>query len=63
MIIHGRMANLEFRPIILDDIRRAQKNDEYLTKARNFDKETEKGEFMIALDGTVRFKDIYVPEI
>ena len=33
VIIHGRMANLEVWPIILEDIKKAQEEDEYLAKA------------------------------
>ena len=57
------MANLEVRPIILEDIRKAQEEDEYLVKPRKFDEEAKKGKFTITSDGTIRFKGrIYVPE-
>ena len=64
VIVHGRMVNQEVWPIILEDIRKAQEEDDYIAKAQQFDKEAKKGEFTIALDGTVRFKGrIYVPEM
>ena len=37
VIVQGRMANLEFQPTILEDIRKAQKEDEYVIKARKLD--------------------------
>ena len=61
VIVHGRMTNLEVRPIILEDIRKAQEEDEYLAKARKFDEEAKKGDFMVTLEGTTRFKGrVYV---
>ena len=63
VIVQGRMANLEVRPTILEDIRKAQEEDEYVIKAQKFDEEAKKGEFTITSDGTIRFKGrIYVPE-
>ena len=63
VIIHGRMANLEVRPIILEDIRKVQEKDNYLAKAQIFDEEAKKSKFMISSDGTVRFKRrVYVLE-
>ena len=63
VIIQGKMANLEVRPIILEDIRKAQEEDECLAKAQKFDEEAKKGEFTIASNGTVKFKErVYVPE-
>ena len=32
VIVHGIVVNLEAQPIILDDIKKSQKGDEYLTK-------------------------------
>ena len=64
VIVHGETANLEVWPIILEDIRKAQEEDEYLAKAQKFNKEAKKGEFTIASDGIVRFKGrIYVLEM
>ena len=34
VIVQGRMANLEVRPTILEDIRKAQEEDDYVVKAR-----------------------------
>ena len=63
VIIQGRMANLEVWPIILEDIRKAQEEDEYPVKARKFDEKAKKSEFTVTSDGTVRFKGrIYVPK-
>ena len=63
VIVQGKMANLEVRPTILEDIRKAQEEDEYVIKARKFDEEAKKGEFTVTSDGTIRFKGrIYVPE-
>ena len=63
VIVQGRMANLEVRPTILEDIRIAQEADEYAIKAQKFDEEAKKGEFTVTSDGTIRFKGrIYVPE-
>ena len=57
------MANLEVRLIILEDIKKALEDDEYLAKAQKFDEETKKGEFIITSNGTAKFKGrIYVPE-
>ena len=62
-IVHERMTDMEVRPIILEDIRKAQEDDEYLVKAQKFDEETKKGEFIITSNGTAKFKGrIYVPE-
>ena len=62
-IVQGRMANLEVRPTILEDIRKAQEEDEYVIKARKFDEEAKKDEFTVTFDGIVRFKGrIYVLE-
>ena len=62
LIIHDRMANLKVWLIILEDIRKAQEEDEYLVKAQKFDKEANKREFTVTSDGIVRFKGrIYVP--
>ena len=33
VIVHRRMANLEVLPIILEDIKKANEEDEYLPKA------------------------------
>ena len=64
VIIQGKMANLELWPIILEDIRKAQEEDEYLAKAQKFDEKAKKGKFTVISDGTVRFKGrVYVPEI
>ena len=64
MIVHERVTNLEVWPIILEDIRRAQEEDEYLTKAQKFGKEARIGEFIVVSNGTVRYKGkIYVPEM
>ena len=63
VIIQGKMANLEVRPTILEDIRKVQEEDEYVKKAQKFDEEAKKGEFTVSSDGTIRFKGrIYVPE-
>ena len=63
LIVHGRIANLEVWPIILEDIKKAQEEDEYRAKARKFDEETKKGEFTVASNGIVKFKGrIYMPE-
>ena len=63
VIVQGKMANLEVRPTILEDIRKAQEEDEYVKKAQKFDEEAKKGEFTVSSDGTIRFKGrIYVPE-
>ena len=56
VIVQGRMANLEVRPTILEDIRKAQEEDEYVIKAQKFDEEAKKGEFTVTSDGTIRFK-------
>ena len=57
------MANLKVQPIILDNIREAQENDEYLAKALKCDEETKQREFTITLYGILRFKQrIYVPK-
>ena len=56
MIVQGRMANLKVRPTILEDIRKAQEEDEYVIKARKFDEEAKKGEFTVILDGTIRLR-------
>ena len=54
----------KFRPIILEDIRKAQEEDEYLAKVQKFDEKAKKREFKIASEGIVRFKGkIYVPEM
>ena len=64
VIVQGRLANLEVRPIILEDIRKVQEKDEYLVKAKKFNEEAKKGEFMVILDGTVKLKGrVYVPEM
>ena len=64
VIIHGKIMNLEVLPIIQDDIREAQKDDEYLIKALKFDKVAKKEEFTVASNGTIRFKGrIYVSEM
>ena len=42
VIIHGKMTNLEVQPIILEDIRKAKDDDEYLAKTLKFHKETKK---------------------
>ena len=42
VIIYSTMTNLEVRPIILEDIRKAQGDDDYLAKAQKFDKEAKK---------------------
>ena len=52
------MANLEVRLIILEDIKKALEDDEYLAKAQKFDEETKKGEFTVASNSTVKFKGI-----
>ena len=58
------MANLEVWPIIFEDIRKAQEEDEYLAKTQKFDEKAKKGIFTVASDGTVRFKRrIYVPKM
>ena len=63
VIVQGRMANLEVRPTILEDIRKAQEEDEYVIKAQKFNEEAKKGEFTVTSDGTIRFKGrVYVPE-
>ena len=63
IIVHGRLASLEFQPIILNEIREAQESDEYLTKARKMDEETKKGDFTVSPDGTLKYKGrICVPE-
>ena len=63
MIVQGRMANLEVRLTILEDIRKDQEEDKYVIKARKFEEEAKKGEFTVSSDGTIRFKGrIYVPE-
>ena len=63
MIVRERMENMEIWPIILEDIRKASKDDEYLTKAQKFDEKAKKEEFIVKSDGTMRFKGrIYVPK-
>ena len=37
VIVQGRMVNLEVRPTILEDIRKAQEEDKYVIKARKFE--------------------------
>ena len=46
IIVHGRIARLEVRPIILEDIRKAQITDEYMVKAQKQDQELKKEEFV-----------------
>ena len=47
----------------MEDIRKAQEDDEYLAKAQKFDEEAQKGEFKITSDGIVMFKRrIKIPE-
>ena len=63
VIVQGRMENLEVRPTILEDFRKAQEEDEYVIKAQKFDEEAKTGEFTVTSDGTIRFKGrIYVLE-
>ena len=63
VIIHEEMANSEVPPIILEDIWKAQEEEEYLIKVRKFTKEAKKGKFTVTSDGTIRFRGrIYVPE-
>ena len=50
-IVHEKMINLKVRLIILEDIRKAQKEGEYLAKARKFNKEAKKDEITVAFDG------------
>ena len=37
IVVQGRITNLKVQPIILTDIKKAQKEDEYLTKALKLD--------------------------
>ena len=63
VIVQGKMANLEVRPTILEDIRKAKEEDEYVIKAQKFDEEAKKGEFMVVSDGIVKFEGrVYVLE-
>ena len=63
VIVQGKMANLEVRPTILEDIRKAPEEDEYVIKAQKFDEKTKKGKFIVTSDGIVRFKGrVYVLE-
>ena len=43
IIINGKIASLEVRPLILNDIKEAQEEDEYLKRAKKQGKETQTG--------------------
>ena len=55
-MIIGRMATLQIQPILLDQIREAQLQDEDLIKIRQELQEEKQEEFSLSKDGTMLFK-------
>ena len=56
VIVCGRLGSLQMRPIILDEIRKAQSNDEFLTEIRERMKNKPQTEFASNQEGTLEFK-------
>ena len=63
-VVCGRLARLEVQPIILEEIKRAQVNDEYLKKVWKNKEDKVKEGFTVSPDGSLRYKErLCVPEV
>ena len=64
VIVYGRLGSLQMCPVILDEIRKAQSNDEFLTEIRERVKNKPRMEFSNNQEGTLEFEGrAYIPDI
>ena len=56
IIVSGSLSSLEIRPLILEEIKEAQRKDEVLVKARKEAERQTLTEFKVCANGTLLFK-------